>query len=168
MFLEKLQKIKDVYTKVVITLCAVICWVILLINVFQVLFRYLFKIAFVFTEDVTVIGMLWIMSLGISIGTLHHEHLMINIIDTIVSEKVLNVIKFVVDIVLVFFGFGMIFFGRLSLLANKGFTQSMLGFDESFRYLPVVVGGFFVILAGIECILEQVLVWSDAKKGVAE
>ena len=164
MTIEKIQKVKDLYTKAMVSFCAVICWIILLINVFQVLFRYLFKIGFVFTEDVTVIGMLWIMSVGISIGTLHHEHMMINVIDSIVSPKVLDVIKFIVDIILVFFGIGMVYFGRLSLVANKGFTQSMLGFDESFRYLPVVVGGVFQFFAGIECVLEQLQKWSLEKK----
>lgn len=164
MMLEKLQKAKDLYTKATVGLCAVICWIILLMNVFQVIFRYLFKIAFVFSEDVTVIGMLWIMSIGISIGTLHHEHMMINVIDNIVSEKALDVIKFIVDIILVFFGFAMVYFGRLSLVANKGFTQSMLGFDESFRYFPVVVGGVLQFFAGIECVWEQLEKWFHGEK----
>ena len=157
--LEKLRKIKGVYTHITVGFCAVICWVILLSFALQVVCRYLFNISFYFTEDVTVIGMLWIMGVGISIGTLQHDHLLINVIDSLLSESARTKLTFAIDILLTLFGVAMVYFGNLSLQANKGFTQSVLGFDEAFRYLPVVVGGVLTVLAGIECIAEQVLVW---------
>ena len=157
--LERLRKIKDIYTHLTVGLCAIICWVILLSFALQVICRYLLNASFFFTEDVTVIGMLWIMAVGISIGTLHHDHFLINVIYSLLSNKGLARLQFIIDILLTLFGVGMVYFGNLSLQANKGFTQSMLGFDESFRYLPVVVGGVLTILAGIECIIEQILAW---------
>ncbi|MCF0238636.1 MAG: TRAP transporter small permease [Sphaerochaetaceae bacterium] len=162
--LNTLQKIKDTYAKITITLCTVICWIILIMNVLQVICRYALSVSFYFSEDVTVLGMLWIMALGISVGILFHDHLLINIIDGLVSKKALDILNFILDFVLALFGIAMVYFGNLSLQANKGFTQSMLGFDESFRYVPVLIGGILTFFASIECILEQICVWKSGKE----
>ncbi|MCF0237747.1 MAG: TRAP transporter small permease [Sphaerochaetaceae bacterium] len=159
--LKTLEKIKDIYTKVTVGICAVICTVILGVDVLQVIFRYLTNTAFVFAEDVSVFGMIWIMCIGISIGTLNHEHLLINIIDGMLDEKGLKVLNFLIDIVLIACGLFMVYVGSLSANINKGFTQSMLGIDEFYRYLPVIVGGVLTFFAAIECVIEQILRWTS-------
>ncbi len=165
--LQKLEKFKNVYTKIIVIICAVICTVILLVDVFQVLSRYVINAGFVFAEDVAVFGMLWMMALGISIGTINHEHLLINVIDSIVSEKTKKIIMFAVDIVLIIAGVMMTWVGILSANANKGFVQSMLGIDEFHRYVPVIVGGVLTFIAAIECVVEQMIRWKSEKKEVA-
>ena len=164
--LQKLEKFKSIYTRIVVAICAVICTVILLVDVFQVLSRYVINAGFVFAEDVAVFGMLWMMALGISIGTINHEHLLINIIDSIISPKTKKIVVFAVDIVLVVAGIMMTWVGILSANANKGFVQSMLGIDEYYRYLPVIVGGILTVIAAIECVVEQILRWKSEKKEV--
>lgn len=166
--LQKLEKFKSIYTRIVVAICAVICTVILLVDVFQVLSRYVINAGFVFAEDVAVFGMLWMMALGISIGTINHEHLLINIIDSIISPKTKKIVVFAVDIVLVVAGIMMTWVGILSANANKGFVQSMLGIDEYYRYLPVIVGGILTVIAAIECVVEQILRWKSEKKEVTE
>ena len=166
--LQKLEEFKSIYTRIVVAICAVICTVILLVDVFQVLSRYVINAGFVFAEDVAVFGMLWMMALGISIGTINHEHLLINIIDSIISPKTKKIVVFAVDIVLVVAGIMMTWVGILSANANKGFVQSMLGIDEYYRYLPVIVGGILTVIAAIECVVEQILRWKSEKKEVTE
>lgn len=166
--LQKLEKFKSIYTRIVVAICAVICTVILLVDVFQVLSRYVINAGFVFAEDVAVFGMLWMMALGISIGTINHEHLLINIIDSIISPKTKKIVVFAVDIVLVVAGIMMTWVGILSANANKGFVQSMLGIDEYYRYLPVIVGGILTVIAAVECVVEQILRWKSEKKEVTE
>ena len=146
---------------------ASVCTVILLVDVFQVLSRYVINAGFVFAEDVAVFGMLWMMALGISIGTINHEHLLINIIDSIISPKAKKIVMFAVDIVLIVAGIMMTWVGILSANANKGFVQSMLGIDEFHRYMPVIVGGILTFFAAVECVVEQVLRWNSEKKEVA-
>ena len=166
--LQKLEKFKNIYTKVIVAICAIICIVILLVDVFQVLSRYVINAGFVFAEDVSVFGMLWMMALGISIGTINHEHLLINIIDSIVSAKGKRIVMFIVDIVLILAGIMMTWVGVLSANANKGFVQSMLGIDEFHRYMPVIVGGALTVIAAIECVAEQILRWKSEKKEVTK
>ena len=162
--LNKLRAFRKWYTTITVGICATICFVILGMNVVQLVMRYVIDKAFTYTEDITILGMLWMMSLGISIGCLNHEHLLINIIDNIIRPENRTKLIFAEDILMIGVGVAMVILGNLSLQMNKGFTQSMIGFDESFRYLPVVVGGVLTSLVSIENVWEQILVWKEAKK----
>lgn len=162
--LDVLVKIKETYTKIVISACAVVSFVILGVNFVQVIVRYLTSISFTITEDLTIFGMLWMMATGLSVGCMHHDHLVINVLDSIVSEKTLKVVLFVEDIILVVFGIFMAYVGFLAAKLNKGFVQSMLGIDEVHKYVPVIAGGILCSLGCIECLLEQICRWRKEKK----
>lgn len=162
--LSVLQKFKKIFTDVIVWICAALCLGILLLNFYNVIARYVLGAAFIYTEDITVISMLWIMGLGISVGWMNREHLLINLIDNLVSEKVLDVLMFLLDILGISTGIGMVYLGRITQAINRGLTQSAIGFDESFRYWPVVVGGVLLIVAAVECVAEQILKWKEGGK----
>lgn len=162
--LSTLQKFKKIFTDVIVWICAALCLGILLLNFYNVIARYVLGAAFIYTEDVTVICMLWIMGLGVSVGWMNREHLLINLIDKFVSEKVLDILMFLLDILGIGVGIGMFYLGRITQAINRGLTQSAIGFDESFRYWPVVVGGVLLIVAAVECAAEQILKWKEGGK----
>lgn len=166
--LDVLVKIKETYTKIVLSLCAVVCFLILGVNFVQVIVRYFTSASFTITEDLTIFGMLWIMALGLSVGCMHHDHLVINVIDSIVSEKTLKIILFIEDFILFAFGIFMVYVGYLAAALNKGFVQSMLGIDEVHKYIPIIIGGILCSLGCVECILEQICLWKKGKKEVGK
>lgn len=159
--LTALKRFKKLFTDVLVSICAVLCLAILVINVVNVVVRYLTSASFTYTEDVTVISMLWIMGLGISVGWINREHLLINLIDQMLNEKGMEILLLVQDIAGVAVGVAMIWLGRLSQAANTGFVQSVIGFDESFRYWPVLAGGVLLIVAALECIVERLVEWKE-------
>ena len=162
--LSALQKFKKIFTDVIVWICAVICLGILALNFYNVIARYLLGGAFIYTEDITVIGMLWIMGLGVSVGWMNREHLLISLIDSILKPKAMEILMFVLDIVGIGAGIGMVYLGRITQSINKGLTQSAIGFDESFRYWPVIVGGVLLIIAAIEGVAEQLVKWCQGGK----
>ena len=159
--LTALEKFKKIYTDIIVWLCAAVCMVILWINVVNVILRYLTDISFIYTEDVTVMGMLWIMGVGVSVGWWNREHLLINIIDSFLSPKALEVLMFALDFVGVAAGILLFHFGRMTASINKGLKTSLIGFDESLRYWPVIVGGALLTVAAVCCIIEQILKWKQ-------
>ena len=159
--LTVLQKIKKIYTDIIVWLCAAVCMVILGINVVNVILRYLTDASFIYTEDVTVMGMLWIMGVGVSVGWWNREHLLINIIDSFLPPKALEILMFVLDFVGVGAGVLMFNLGRMTAAINKGLKTSLIGFDESLRYWPVIVGGAMLTVAAACCIVEQILKWKQ-------
>ena len=66
--LTALKRFKKLFTDTLVSICAVLCTLILVINVVNVVVRYLTSASFTYTEDITVISMLWIMGLGVSVG----------------------------------------------------------------------------------------------------
>ncbi len=161
--LPALQKFKKIYTDVIVWICAALCLGILLLNFVNVIMRYVTNGAFIYTEDITVISMLWIMGLGVSVGWMNREHLLINIIDNVLSPKGKERLLFALDFVGVATGAGMVYLGRITQKINTGLTQSVIGFDESFRYWPVIVGGGLLVMACIVCIVTQILEWKGGK-----
>lgn len=133
-------------------------------NVSQVITRYAIKKTFPYSEDVTIMGMLWIMCIGVSLGCLNHDHLLINIIDGMLKPKQLEILIFVEDVFIFFIGIAMTWLGYLALDMNRGFVQSMIGFDEMFRYLPVVIGGILTSLVSIVNVWEKILTLSKEEK----
>jgi len=162
--LAKIRKGKKLYTDAICSFCAILCTVILVMNVVNVIIRYLTDASFVYTEDVTVISMLWIMGLGISVGWMNREHLLINVIDNFLNEKGMAILLFIQDILGVGAGVMMVILGRMAQKLNTGFVQSVIGFDESFRYIPVLVGGVLLSLSALVCVIEQILVWSGKEE----
>lgn len=162
--LSALQKFKKIYTDVIVWICAALCLGILLLNFYNVIARYVLGGAFIYTEDVTVISMLWIMGLGVGAGWINREHLLINLIDNILKPRGMEILLFVLDIFGIGVGAGMFYLGRITQAINRGLTQSAIGFDESFRYWPVVVGGVLLVVAAVECVAEQLLKWIEGGK----
>ena len=159
--LTALKRFKKLFTDVLVTICAVLCTMILAINVVNVIIRYMTSASFTYTEDITVISMLWIMGLGVSVGWINREHLLINLIDQLLPPKGMEILLLFQDVVGVAAGVAMIWLGRMSQAANTGFVQSVIGFDESFRYWPVLVGGGLLIVAALECIAERLVEWKE-------
>lgn len=162
--LSALQRFKKIYTDIIVWICAVLCLGILLLNFYNVLARYILGGAFIYTEDITVIGMLWIMGMGVGAGWINREHLLINLIDNILTPKGKELLLFVLDLIGLGSGFMMVYMGRITQILNTGFTQSAIGFDESFRYWPVIVGGVLLVVAAAECVAEQILKWIEGGK----
>jgi len=162
--LSALQRFKKIYTEIIVWICAALCLGILLLNFYNVLARYILGGAFIYTEDITVIGMLWIMGMGVGAGWINREHLLINLIDNILTPKGKELLLFVLDIIGLGAGFMMVYMGRITQILNTGFTQSAIGFDESFRYWPVIVGGVLLVVAAAECVAEQILKWIEGGK----
>ena len=159
--LSVLQKIKRIYTDAIVWLSAAVCVVILGINVLNVLLRYLTKVSFIYTEDVTIMGLVWILGLGVSVGWWNREHLLINLIDKFLSPKGLERLLFGIDFVGVAAGVLMFRLGAMTAAINKGLKTSLIGFDEAFRYYPIVVGGILLAIVSALSILEQILKWKQ-------
>lgn len=159
--LSALQKFKKTYTDVIVWFCAVLCMTILCINVVNVILRYLTDVSFIYTEDVTVISMLWIMGLGVSVGWWNREHLLINLIDSFLPARGMEILMFALDCIGILVGIGMVYLGRITQRVNTGLKQSLIGFDESFRYWPVIIGGALLAMAAVCCVAEQILKWKQ-------
>lgn len=151
--LNTVKGIKKVYTTVLVGIGALICISLVALNVYNMVIRYFTNAAFAYTEDVTVLGMLWMMSLNIGVCWIYREHLTMNIIDGLLKGKGFFILNLFLDLLGIAAGILMIHISKLAYVVNSGFVQSVLGFDESFRYVPIMVGGG---LLSVGCLINLV------------
>ena len=155
--LNAVKGIKKIYTAVLVGASALICFLLVALNVYNVVIRYFTNAAFAYTEDVTVLGMLWMMSLNIGVCWIDREHLTMNIIDGLLKEKGFFILNLFLDLLGIVAGILMIHISKLAYVINLGFVQSVLGFEESFRYVPIMVGGGLLSLGCLINLVETLL-----------
>lgn len=153
--LKWVEKVENNICTAMNCLMAVILGAMILINVAQVVCRYLLpSVSLWWSEDISILGILWITALGAPVAWLKKSNLIMDVISGFASEKILKILDVVIDVVGMLSGIGLIVVGRTAYLNNKGFVQSGLKFDESFRYIPVIVFGAGLFIAALLTLIQ--------------
>ena len=119
------------------------------INVLQVVTRYFVDKVITWIEDVSILGVLCIASLGVAYAWLKGEHLIMDITDEIYPDKVKKVLWVICQIVAIVAGVKLVQLGIYNAQLNLGVKATGLQYDESLRYIPLVVCGVLLAIAAI-------------------
>lgn len=119
------------------------------INVLQVVTRYFVDKVITWIEDVSILGVLCIASLGVAYAWLKGEHLIMDITDEIYPDKVKKVLWVICQIVAIVAGIKLVQLGIYNAQLNLGVKATGLQYDESLRYIPLVVCGVLLAIAAI-------------------
>ena len=119
------------------------------INVLQVVTRYFVDKVITGIEDVSILGVLCIASLGVAYAWLKGEHLIMDITDEIYPDKVKKVLWVICQIVAIVAGVKLVQLGIYNAQLNLGVKATGLQYDESLRYIPLVVCGVLLAIAAI-------------------
>lgn len=117
----------------------------ILANFVQMLTRYFISMTVVWVEDFSVLGLYWIFGLGVPMAWLTGSHMEMNILENVLSSKVKKVLLYLSQAAGV--GIGVLFVrsGLRAFTLNRGRVMSIMGFDEMWRYIPLIVCGFLMI-----------------------
>lgn len=152
---KTIEKIEHVVCTVLDAIIAVILGVMILIFVAQVVCRYaLPDVTLWWAEDLCILGVLWITALGAPNAWLKKSNLVMDIISSWANKLFLKCSDIIIDIVGMLAGIGMAFAGKIAYSNNIGFVQSGLRYDESFRYVPIIVFGVGVAFAAFLTLLK--------------
>lgn len=157
-----LQKIEDRICFVLQALIGAILLVLVVLNCVQVVTRYFVSVVIVWLEEATILGVYWMAAFGIPLLTFKDEHLLMDITGKILPGWLKTAVEWAI---LAFSGVaavGFIACGSLAYSINKGFSSSIIGFDESFRYVPLIVLG---ILMSVAVVFRVVNTIKKAKSG---
>lgn len=91
-----------------------------------------------------------------------------NILENFMTRKFKLVISYITQVLGVGMGIVYIVTGMRSLILNKGYVMSIMGFDEMWRYVPVVVCGVLLILAAIFNFVELIVTHGESMVKVQE
>jgi TRAP-type C4-dicarboxylate transport system permease small subunit len=159
--MAKIARIRAVYANVLQSFIGIALGCLVLINLWQVLTRYFVDMIVMWTEDVTVLTLLWMAACGAGWLWTVHDCLAMDVADFLLPKKVLHMLDYLVEVMGLIGGPVIFYIAINALNANAGIIMSVLQFDEKIRYYPVVFMGFAIFVASVLRLLE--LIENDRK-----
>ena len=159
-----MKNIKKKIVVVIQSILAVDVFALILSNFLQMLARYFFSFTVYWVEDISILGLYWVFGLGTPMAWLMGQHMEMDLISKRMSPTFQMVLNYIIQVVGIVFGICFIAFGRKSIRINKGFVMSIVGFDEMWRYVPVVVCGVLLTISAILNIIDLTIDKIKAKE----
>ncbi len=94
--------------------------------------------------------------------TIKRAHLKMDAAEKILSKPVKVATHWGMHILTLAFGIILIIAGIKTTKANTGYKFSILGFDEMWRYIPIIIEGVLLIIGEVIITIEDLL---DLKEG---
>ena len=126
-------------------------------NIIQIVTRYFISYQVMWVEDVSIFGLYWIFAFGMPMAWIIGAHLDMNAFENLMSAGFKRFLWLIQQIVGIGAGIGLIYTGKCCIDANKGFIMSIIGVDEMWRYVPLVVAGVLLLIA-IALLLAKAIV----------
>mgnify|MGYP004697563349 CR=1 FL=1 len=152
-----MEKIKQRVVTVLEFIMGLLLLAMIVSNFIQMVTRYFINMTVVWVEDFSILGIYWCFALGMPLAWLLNAHMEMNILENVLSAKVKVVISYLVQLSGIIFGSLFIKAGLRAIKLNKGYIMSIIGFDEMWRYVPLVVCGVLLILSALFTVTEMVL-----------
>ncbi|WP_394688129.1 TRAP transporter small permease [Hoeflea sp.] len=131
----------------------------------QVVARYIFNDSLVWSEPAAVILMGWFIFLGAAVGIREGYHLSFDVLLYFLPENAKLWLYSISDLVVVGFGFGMVWFGSQLALSAWDVKLPSLGISGAFDFLPIVGGGVLVVLFSLERLARRAAGMPTARFG---
>jgi TRAP-type C4-dicarboxylate transport system permease small subunit len=119
----------------------------------QVFCRYVLNDSPSWTEPGSVMLMSWFIFLGAAVGVRENYHLGFDVLLYVLPKGGKRWLRMISDVVAFAFGVGMIWYGGQLVALTWGSTLPSLGISGGWDYVPLVAGGFLVVLFTLERIV---------------
>lgn len=122
---------------------------LVLIAIAQIGLRYFFGNSLVWAEEASVILLLLMTWVGCPLLWLQRGHIAVNILTKGWSPRAQARFQLSTDFAVVPIGLTIAWLASRTAAANQGMELAGLNIDSSWKYVPVVVGGVLLALAGL-------------------
>ncbi|MFA6505340.1 MAG: TRAP transporter small permease [Treponemataceae bacterium] len=123
----------------------------------QVVTRYLFGYAVVWTEELSIIMFVWVVYLGISSSTKEGGHLRIDILPNALPPKGKKIVLLITDLVVVVFCVAIIPFLIKIMNSQGNATSVMLKIPTKVAYASIPIGMALTAIRGIQSFIVTVM-----------
>lgn len=119
----------------------------------QVFFRYVMNDSPSWTEPAAVMLMSWFIYLGAAVGVRENNHMGFDVLLYVVPPAGKRWLRMISDIVITFFGAGMIYYGIKLFTLTYSTILPSLGISGATQFVPLIAGGVLVFLFALERIV---------------
>lgn len=159
---ETLQKADDIICRVCGLIISLLIAALISLNFVQLVTRYFIDFTFTWAEEVSTLAIIWATAFGAPWVTLKRRHLRMDAATKLLPEKVKFIVHWVAHVLIFVTACVYVWIGVVTVEYNTGFATSILGFDESLRYMPLCLEGALIAIAELITFFEDIL---DAKSG---
>jgi TRAP-type C4-dicarboxylate transport system permease small subunit len=116
----------------------------------QVFGRYVLNQSPSWTEPASVMLMSWLIFLGAAVGVRTNTHLGFDVLLYVLPRGGKRVLRMISDLVVLAFGFGMIWYGSQLVGLTWNTVLPAIGLSGALDYFPVVGGGILMMIMALE------------------
>ena len=159
-FKETHKKIRSGLNKIIVVdqhICAIMLMVMTALTFVQVLLRYVFNNPFSWSEEATLMMLVWFGYLCMSIDIFKDEHAALYFLYNKVNGKTKKILDFVRHGLLAWFFFLLIKYGIMLCKLNLKKIQPATQMSYVWRYIPLLIGGVMMFVFCISNFISAIL-----------
>lgn len=162
--LRFINTFRNYYGRVSYTLAAVIILFMTSLSFFQIFFRHLFGTVLIWSNDVNIFCISTSVALTIPPLWLDHNDVVMDLIAAKLSPLSDFILSCMVEVCGFFMAIVLAYSGGIAIKMHKGFSTSILRFDDSIRYFFVVYIGISLCLVIFLSLCERIILYYQGRK----
>lgn len=155
------MKTAEVYNKIINFICVVLLTAQTVAILIMVFGRYVFNHVPKWTEQFALFAMIWFAMFSIALAVRDDSHVKMEVIDSLVSPKVLLYFKLFGNLCTMVFGFVMVVYGMEITKLTWPTLLSGFRVSSGLQYFSAVAGGFFMVTNAIVYCIEMFVKFHD-------
>ncbi|WP_051533911.1 TRAP transporter small permease [Desulfitibacter alkalitolerans] len=157
MFLTKYIKTVDGINKIIIKLIAILLFVIFVLLVTQVFFRFVINKSLSWSEEAARYLIIWTVFLGVAIGVRRQSLIAVEALVQNVPEKLQLVFKAIALIITIAFSVFLVVFGIEMCQMTINHQSTALHMPMSYAYAAIPMGGTLILINALSVLVELFL-----------
>ncbi|MGI5172358.1 TRAP transporter small permease [Treponema sp. OMZ 840] len=144
--MKLIQKISDIFFSVLLYVAGFLLTVMVLLVFTNVVLRYVFNSGIYWSEEASLIIVIWFTFIAFALGVKEDLHISINILPKKIPSKIISVVGFLKYAVEIFCGGILFVYGIKLTRAGASSVLPATGLSNAVSYLIVPVSAVFVVL----------------------
>lgn len=150
-----LKVIKDALDRLLVFASLTALLAMIVIIIYQVFSRQLFQTTPSWAEELSLLLFVWTSFLGVAYGFKQKLHIGVSFLVDAFPEKLQDACDIFAKILILLFGFILLYYGWKFTLLMGGSTMAGTGLPSSALYACLPVAGFYILLYGIELLFTK-------------
>ena len=150
-----IERVEGKIAKILMYFIAIGLFSLTALAILQVVTRYFVDVTIIWIEEISIYILSWMAAAGVPWMWLKDGHIRMDVLNIYLPKRVLYAMDLFINLMGIVMGVALARTGWITIGVNKGYTLSIVGIDEGFRYYPLVFCGvLFAACAAIK-LIEQ-------------
>ncbi len=146
MMIDHVRHFLDGINRIVEWVCCALLVILVGITALQVFLRYILKSPLSWSEEVTLLLLVWFGMLAVAIAVFRHTHMAITVLWDYFPPSMKYIVNILVELLIIVFALNITLNADILIDIVRGQSLSASGLPKALLYYPLPVGGGLMIL----------------------